>query len=262
MHSETLEKYIEIPDGRLYAKVWNAEIIPSVPPIILLHDSLGSVEMWRDLPAKLSEQTRRPVIAYDRLGFGRSSKRELLPSIHFVEEEGELYLRHVLAAFHIDKFSLFGHSVGGGMSIVAAGFYPERCLSVVSESAQAFVEDRTKAGIIQAEKDFANPGVFAKLERYHGDKTRWVLDAWIKVWLSDAFADWSLKEFLPRMKCPALIIHGDKDEYGSVKFPDMICEFSGGLTTKQILENVGHVPHRDEADHVIDLIADFLKITS
>jgi len=48
------------------------------------------------------------------------------------------------------------------------------------------------------------------------------LDAWIKVWLSGEFANWSLKENLPKMHCPSLVIHGDNDEYGSIQFPELI----------------------------------------
>ena len=42
------------------------------PPIVLFHESLGCIELWRDFPRKLSQITGREVIAYDRLGFGQS----------------------------------------------------------------------------------------------------------------------------------------------------------------------------------------------
>jgi pimeloyl-ACP methyl ester carboxylesterase len=37
--------------------------------IVFLHDSLGSVQLWRDFPAKLSEAAQCNVLAYDRLGY-------------------------------------------------------------------------------------------------------------------------------------------------------------------------------------------------
>jgi len=45
-----------------------------------------------------------------------------------------------------------------------------------------------------------------------------VLDAWTDVWLSPEFASWTLEPDLPLVTCPVLVIHGDSDEYGSVRF--------------------------------------------
>lgn len=83
------------------------------------------------------------------------------------------------------------------MALTIAGMYPHVCEAVISESAQAFVEDRTREGISTASNDFKNPAAFAKLQKYHGEKAQWVLDAWVKVWLSSEFASWSLKPALP-----------------------------------------------------------------
>ncbi|HBZ05569.1 MAG TPA: alpha/beta hydrolase, partial [Massilia sp.] len=48
------------------------------------------------------------------------------------------------------RFAAFGHSVGGGMAVHCAARHPEQCLALVTESAQAFVEERTLAGIREA----------------------------------------------------------------------------------------------------------------
>ena len=45
-----------------------------------------------------------------------------------------------------------------------------------------------------------------------------MLDAWTDVWLSPEFASWTLEPDLPLVTCPVLVIHGDSDEYGSVRF--------------------------------------------
>lgn len=253
------EQFVQISGGTLFVKTWTPNNPSKNPPLILLHDSLGCVEMWRDFPQALCTQTGRKIIAYDRLGFGRSSAREALPSPRFVSEEAEIYLPALLKSLNIQRFALFGHSVGGAMAVVSAGALAGQCEAVITESAQAFVEDRTREGISKAKGDFADPKIFAKLEKYHGAKTRWVLDAWIEVWLSDAFADWSLKADLPKMKCPALVIHGDQDEYGSVRFPDMICQYAGGRTEKQVLQNFGHVPHRESPELTLQLVKEFLR---
>jgi len=255
----TTEELIAAPGGRIFAKCWTPGEAPlRKPPVVLLHDSLGCVEMWRDFPRRLSERLNRKVIAYDRLGFGRSSPRNGLPSARFVSEEAEIYLPVILSALEVERFAAFGHSVGGAMAVVSAGTLCERCEAVITESAQAFVEDRTWQAIDQAKADFQNPAVFTRLERYHGDKARWVLSAWTDVWLSAPFADWSLARDLPKMRCPALAIHGDRDEYGSHRFPEMICQLAGGPARKEIIADCGHVPHREKEELVLGLAAEFL----
>jgi pimeloyl-ACP methyl ester carboxylesterase len=215
--------------------------------------------MWRDFPALLGERIGRTVIAYDRLGFGLSSAREELPSVEFVSEEAGIYLPAILNALQIERCTLFGHSVGGAMAVASAGRMGGRCNSVVTESAQAFVEDRTLEGIRKAKEDFKDPKVFERLAKYHGSKTSWVLDAWIKIWLSKEFANWSLREDLPRVKCPLMAIHGDRDEYGTQRFPETICELAEGETRLEIISDCGHVPHREKPEVVLDLLANFLQ---
>ena len=51
-----------------------------------------------------------------------------------------------------------------------------------------------------------------KLVKRHGDRAQWVLHAWIKVWLSPEFAEWSLDPQLGQVRCPVLAIHGNRDD--------------------------------------------------
>lgn len=252
-------QFADIDGKKIFLKFFHPEVLLKRDPIILMHDSLGCTDMWRDFPQRLSDLTNRTVISYDRMGFGQSSKREELPSIHFVTEEAQVYLPKILDAIGIDKFYIFGHSVGGGIAVASAAHFQDRCLGIITESAQAFVEDKTVEGIKKAEVDFADQKVFGRLEKYHGDKTTWVLDAWIKVWLSPSFANWSLKDLLPNVKCPLLAIHGDKDDYGSNKFPEMISELAGGVAEKMIVDDCGHVPHREKADLILEKAAAFFN---
>ncbi len=256
---QTTEQFIPAPGGKILTKTWTPHSLQNPLPILLFHDSLGCIEMWRDFPARLCSKTGRKVVAYDRLGFGRSDARTTLPSVRFVNEEAEVYLPAVLKDLAINEFTIFGHSVGGGMAVTSAGQFPKQCKAIITESAQAFVEDRTREGISKAAVDFAGPETFARLQKYHGEKTQWVLDAWIKVWLSQDFATWSLQADLPKVHCPVLAIHGDKDEYGSVRFPEMIAALTAGFSQKEVLKDCGHVPHREKTGLILNLVQDFLR---
>jgi pimeloyl-ACP methyl ester carboxylesterase len=216
------------------------------------------VELWRDFPALLAEASNRPVIAYDRLGFGQSTLRIDRPSITFIDDEAELHFPAVCRGLGLDRFALFGHSVGGAMALRIAAALQESCEAVITESAQCFVETRTLEGIRSAQTLFADPGQLQKLAKWHGDRAQWVLDAWIKVWLSPEFADWSLDPDLGRVDCPVLAIHGDKDEFGSEEFPRRIASGVSGPSQMILLQNCGHVPHRERPQEILQLISTFL----
>ena len=252
------ESFVHVPGGRMFVRKWTPDAVFVGSPLVLLHDSLGSVDLWRDFPDKLAQNLSRPVIAYDRLGFGRSTARSGLPPVEFIEEEAGVFFPAVRNALGISGFSLLGHSVGGAMALMIAASHDTHCDLVVTESAQALVEPLTLAGILAAKEQFRCPEQFSKLVRWHGDKARWVLDAWIQTWLSPAFACWSLDPYLGNVRCPVLVIHGDSDEYGSSASPIRIASGVQGPSQTAILERCGHVPHREHQDQVVQLVSSFM----
>jgi len=250
------ESFVEVPGGHVFVcRCGRASALS--PPVLLLHDSLGSVEQWRDFPA--ARRLDRPVIAYDRLGFGRSSARRERPSVHFIAEEAEIHFPALCRGLGLETYGLFGHSVGGAMALTIAATQGESCLFAVTESAQAFVEQRTLDGILVAKTQFEDREYFARLMKWHGDKAGWVLDAWTAVWLDPAFAGWSLDRWLPQVHCPVLAIHGDRDEYGSVAFPERIVRGVQGPSQLAILQDCGHVPHREQLERVLQRVSHFVS---
>lgn len=253
------DHWIAHPGGRMFARQWQAgDADPALAPIVLLHDSLGCVELWRDFPALLAAATGRRVIAYDRLGFGRSDARSGRPGPDFIAEEAATVWPTLRAQLGIGRFVAVGHSVGGGMAVEIAAHAGADCVALVTMAAQAFVEDRTLAGLRVAQAQFADPAQVERLARYHGAKAAWALDAWLGRWLDPAFATWSLDAALPRVTCPVLAIHGDEDEYGSAAHPRRIVAGVAGPARCEMLAGGGHIPYREQPDLVVRLIADFL----
>ena len=255
-----IDHWIHHPAGRLFARDWPvAPGAEALAPLVLLHDSLGCVELWRDFPERLHAATGRRVVAYDRLGFGRSDARGDAPSFDFVAEETTWFAR-VREQLGLGRFAVLGHSVGGGMAVHVAARHPHDCTALVTIAAQAFVEQRTLDGLRAARLAFAEPGALDRLARYHGDKAAWVLSAWLDTWLDPAFAGWSLAPVLPDVRCALLALHGELDEYGSAAHPRRLGELCGGPATVQILPGVGHVPQREQPDEVVRRVADFLAL--
>lgn len=254
---------IEVGGVALHASTWG-QLHAARPAIVLLHDSLGSVALWRDFPAHLAARSACAVVAYDRYGFGQSTARTDRLSADFIAAEARPWLQAVLQQLGIGRAILFGHSVGGGMAVAAAAQMPQQIVGVITESAQAFVEDRTLQGIRAARIGFADPQQVARLAKYHGNdlrQARWVLDAWIDTWLSPTFADWSLAPALTQLQCPVLALHGEHDEYGTQAHPQMIATLAAafpGQGRYQILPQCAHVPHREQEAKVLQAICDFL----
>lgn len=251
--------FVEAEGGRLFVRSWPSPSATRAAPILLLHDSLGCVRLWRGFPARLAEATGRRVIAYDRLGFGRSDPHPGRLQPDFIPEEARTGLAAIRAAMGVREMILVGHSVGGGMAVAAGAFFGEDTQAVVTIAAQSFIEPRTISGIEAAQQAFRDPDQFARLALYHGDKAQWVLDAWTRTWLDPDFAGWTLDDPLCRLLCPILVIHGDSDEYGSEAQPERIAAKAAGRAQVEILPGGGHLPHREQPDLVTRLIADFLK---
>lgn len=248
------ELRIDTDRGRLYAMRWTpAHRDAAAAPIVLFHDSLGCVQLWRDWPERLAAASGREVIAYDRLGFGRSDPHPGRLTADFVHDEAERDFRRVRDALALREFVAFGHSVGGGMAIACAARWPQPCRALVTVSAQAFVEDRTLHGIRAARDAFARPGELERLRKYHGDKAAWVLGAWIDTWLAPDFADWNLDSALRAVVCPTLVVHGDQDEYGSPAQPQRIVAQLRGPATPMLLPGIGHVPQRERPELADDI---------
>lgn len=175
-----------------------------------------------------------------------------------LSEEGEIFFPAIRCALGLTRFSLIGHSVGGAMAIVIAALHREGCEAVITEAAQAFVEPLTLSSISATKEQFSAATQFARIAKWHGENARWVVDAWTGVWLSPEFLNWNLDQHLAQIKCPVLAIHGELDEYGSLEFPRRITSGVSGLSEMAILDNCGHVPHRERKEEVLRLVSTFL----
>lgn len=254
----TTEQYIDIESKQIYLKRFQPLISTNKAPIILLHESLGSVALWKDFPAILAKETSREVIAYDRLGFGLSSALTTKLADDFVWQEAQDGFAVLIQSFDLDQFIVLGHSVGGGMALGVAATYPKQCQAVISLSAQAAVETVTLDGIQAAKINFQKPELYQRLAKYHAEKTQWVLDAWTETWLSPSFAHWNLDQVLARVHCPVQVIHGAEDEYASLAQPERIASQVQGHSELCILNDCGHFPHQQKAADVVDMINRFI----
>src|SRR5688572_27059678 len=82
----------------------------SPPPLVFLHEGLGSISLWRDFPAALCARTGLPGVVYDRWGHGRSEPLDRPRDAGYLQQEALAFLPSVLDAFGHARVVLVGHS--------------------------------------------------------------------------------------------------------------------------------------------------------
>jgi pimeloyl-ACP methyl ester carboxylesterase len=120
-----------------------------------------------------------------------------------------------------------------------------------------FVEEETLAGIRAARETWAATDMRQKMGRYHHDPERVFFD-WNDTWLSPAFRDWNIEEYLPAIRCPVLAIQGEDDEYATMRQIDAIAEQVSGSELLK-LSACGHSPQRDQPEAVLSAVAAFVE---
>jgi pimeloyl-ACP methyl ester carboxylesterase len=230
--------------------------------IVLLHEGLGCVAMWRDLPERLHQATGREVFVYSRPGFGRSSPRRLPLPLDYHQRDALEHLPRVLDAAGITSAVLIGHSDGGTLALIYAGAVGDsRIRGLVTIAAHVFNEDVTIRGIETTKRAFTAVAgdMRRKLERYHGANVEGAFWGWCDVWLDPAFRQWNVEHYLPGITVPLLVIQGADDPYGTLRQVDAIARQVAGPVETLVVEGGGHAPHVAADDVVVPAITRFLR---
>jgi pimeloyl-ACP methyl ester carboxylesterase len=229
----------------------------AAPAIVLLHEGLGSVSLWRDFPRRLSERTGRAVVAYSRYGYGRSDVLREPREPDYMHHEGEVVLPELLVQLEIERPILYGHSDGASIALIYAGAQPGAASALILEAPHVFVEDLSVRSIAEAKIAFATTDLPAKLARHHADADA-TFAGWNDIWLDPRFRDWNIELYVSRVRCPVLLIQGDADQYGTTAQLDAIVARTPGAETL-LVPGAGHSPHRDAAELVLDRVATFVE---
>ncbi|MBV8537756.1 MAG: alpha/beta fold hydrolase, partial [Alphaproteobacteria bacterium] len=94
---------------------------PAVPPLVFLHEGLGSVAMWRDFPARVAASTGAETVVYSRRGYGRSARLAGPRAVDYMQGEACEVLPHLLDRLGITDPVLIGHSDGASIALIYAG---------------------------------------------------------------------------------------------------------------------------------------------
>jgi pimeloyl-ACP methyl ester carboxylesterase len=243
--------FIDIPGGRLEALMLEGD----EPALVLLHEGLGSVGLWRGLPEKLHELTGARVLAFSRYGHGRSDPPPRPRTPSFMHEEAREVLPKVLAAAGIEKPILVGHSDGASIALIHAAEHPVTGLALMAP--HVFVEQVCVDAITETRRVFREDDLRERMARHHRDPDA-AFNGWCDVWLDPEFLGWSLVPLLPRLNTPTLLIQGRDDEYGTLAQVHAIQAAARGRVELLVVSG-GHSPHLEHPDEVPAAVAGFIE---
>jgi 3-oxoadipate enol-lactonase len=243
---------------------------PSDAPVLVLSHALGlSMAMWDPQLAFLSPAFR--VLRYDHRGHGGSP----VPAGPYRIEDLGRDLLHLLDRLALERVSFCGLSLGGMVGIWVASAAPERVDRLVL---------CCTAARMPRPEDFA-----ARARKVREEGMAAIADSLIARWFTPAFpakhpeavarvramllatpregyastcealAQMDLRETLPRITAPTLVIGAEQDQSTP---PEKSREIADGISGARlvVIPDAAHIANIEQPQAVANLIADHLKM--
>ena len=246
-------KYVEVNDMKIHYLTYGEG-----EPVLLLHNFTASHKMW--IPWLNDFPDQYQYIIPDLRGHGYSS----LPSSKFKHSDSALDMYGLMDALNIDTFKAIGTSSGGMTLIHMTTIDTTRVKAMILIGATSYfpVESRNKGK--QATFETINQGWRDEILRYQprGEKqAREVLKLFREL---SSYEDMNFTPpYLSIIKCPTLIVHGDRDNHFPLSIPTSLYENIRN-SYLWIIPNGGHLPfvHNKEGSIwsriFIDVMSQFL----
>ena len=238
LHSEmtATHRTLLIAGRHLDVAEWPGD--PEMKPLLLLHEGLGSIGLWRSFPTRLSEKTGRRVIAFSRFGHGQSDPPPTPRTPIFFHDEALEVLPELLMQLAIDVPILVGHSDGGSIALIYAANHP--AAGVVLMAPHVFVEEMTVDAIRGTREAYETSDLRSRMARHHADPDA-AFWGWCDVWLDPEFKTWNLDTEAARLTAPTLLVQGADDPYGTLEQIDRIAAHAP-VAAQRLVVAGGHSP--------------------
>ncbi len=248
-----------IIDRRFLETRWWGPPADAAPTLVLLHEGLGCVALWRDFPEALAEATGCGVLAYSRFGYGGSDSVELPRPMHYMQDEALQVLPRVLDAAGVERAVLVGHSDGGSIAAVHAGAVRDpRVLGIVLIAAHFFVEDGNIAAIHAITAQYRQSDLRQRLARYHRDVDA-AFCGWSDAWLDRRFRAFDITREVARILVPVLALQGTDDPYGTEQQLRVLERSAACPLQTLLIDGARHSPHLEARQAVLDAVVPFVR---
>jgi pimeloyl-ACP methyl ester carboxylesterase len=289
--TEPREKLVYSQELPIHCLEWGA---PHGEPLVLVHGYLDLAHSWRAFVTALEKrQDRIPwIIAPDCRGHGDSGWVGAGGYYHFPDYVYDLDC--VIRALGATHFKLIGHSMGGTISLLYTGTFPERVTQLVliegigpvgmsfsdapSRMEKWITEVRERgrrhfrqytsveagANQLRQTNPRLNPALAldlarAAMKQNASGKWVWKFDPLHRTLAPQPFYTAQALEFLRRIQCPVLIVDGKESR--QTRRTDKQERYDAIAKHRRVvIDHAGHMVHQDNPDHLADVVANFLKL--
>ena len=242
---------------------------PEDAPVLVMANSLGTtLEMWDDQAHALGEHFR--LLRYDHRGHGGSS---VPPGPYEIEDLGRDALA-MLDGLGIERFSFCGLSIGGMVGMWLASEVPERveglvlcCTSALLGPRELWDEriavarsegmDALVDGVIER---WFTPDFFSRHPRAVEKAARMLRETDPEGYAGccAAIRDMDLRDRLPSIKSPTLVISGSEDPATPPEHGEFISESIPGAAF-EVVPDASHLANIERPEIVTRAILDHLQ---
>lgn len=228
------------------------------PTIVLLHEGLGSLALWRDFPRRVAEATGCGVFAFSRAGYGQSDLADLPRPLDYMNREAVDVLPEVLDRIGFQEGVLLGHSDGATIAAIYAGSVEDfRVRGLILMAPHFFTEDMGLAEIAKAREAYESSDLKERMAKYHRDPDN-TFRGWNDSWLNPGFKTWNVADAIDYLRVPVLAIQGREDQYGTLRQIEEVEARSYAPVDVEIVEDCRHAPHLDQPETTLAAIAEFV----
>ena len=289
--AELREKTIDASGLDIHYLEWGE---PAGEPLVLVHGFLDHAHSWRPFVTSLQEKSKRPlwIVAPDCRGHGDSGWVGAGGYYHFPDYVLDLHC--LIQKLDAPRFRLIGHSMGGSISFLYAGTFPqsvaslvliegvgppglkfsdapprmEKWISEVRERGRKHFRQYTsiEAGARQLQQknprlksEFALELARTGMKQNTAGKWVWKFDPLHRTTAPQPFYTEQALEFLRRIECPTLTIEGKESH--QTKRTDKQKRFEAILNRRHVvIDNAGHMVHQDNPEALAQTVSDFLQL--
>lgn len=264
-------QFLSLPQGEVAFRVMG----DGTDTVLFIHCFVGRMENWRLVMPLLAEHAR--TVAFDLWGFGASARPATLSPTDWPRQVIDM-----MDALGIARATLVGHSLGGEIALACAARHPERVQGVVLVGSNGEMVPRDYFLLKHlpllgyALKRFARHP-WEAIPRIHqcypprfpvsNALLRFYLDP-LRVYgtgaafrhLARSYPDGSLRLHLPRVRCPALLIWGDRDRITPPRHARRLARRLHNAKLV-ILPDIAHLPHEECPEVVAALLRRFIAVS-
>jgi pimeloyl-ACP methyl ester carboxylesterase len=247
-----------IIDRRFLETAWWGPGPDQAPTLVLLHEGLGCVALWRDFPEALVAATGCGVFAWSRFGYGGSDPVTLPRPMSYMHDEALTVLPRVLDAAGVRRAVVIGHSDGGSIAAIHAGAVRDpRVCGLVLIAAHFFVEELNIASIAAIKASYEEGDLRQRLARYHRDIDV-AFRGWNDAWLDPRFRAFDITEHVSRIRVPILALQGSEDPYGTAEQLRVLERVAHCPVETRLIAGARHAPHLEAKDATLAAIVPFV----